>query len=469
MDDEYYQLMGISPIDGRYGKNTKKLVAYFSEFALIKYRIFVEIAWLRALSWSPLTPLVRAFTEEEERLLDDVLLRYSLQDAHAVKEIERTTNHDVKAVEYYLRGELADTSLLDVSEMIHAGLTSEDTNSLAYSFMIADALRSVIVPATNEVHDTLLQNAFRYAEMPMPALTHGQTASPITVGIMFRVFEHRLRPELDKLNGYNISAKFGGATGTHAAFQTLCPGLDTVEFARNFVENLASPSGALLVFNPITTQIEPHDNLAELFQIMLRINTILFALCRDMRGYISRDYFTLMTIKDEVGSSTMPNKVNPQDFEMAKGNLSVAKWLLRGLAEELPESYYQRGLEDSTMMRNIGVAFAHSLIAYQAIQRGLGKITPNERVLKNELDWHWEVLMEKICNILKREGVRDAYEIVKNSARGRGAMSQKEYTDFIVEIGMNHTLAPSAQAELFQLEPRKYTGAAAELAKMEVS
>jgi len=475
------ELTAISPIDGRYRDKVEQLSTYFNEYALIKNRLLLEVNWLIALT-DPFIALTDPFGETSEEtgvretigkelnFLLDVVLNFSLEDAVRVKEIERATNHDMKAVEYWLRERLLGTSLEDLIATIHAALTSEDVNSVAYALMIGDALQYVVGPAFDRLNNALGERTVQYADMPMLALTHGQPASPTTVGKEMNIFKSRFERQRKSLDNYRLPVKWSGTTGTHAALLAFCPEINPAKFCRKFIEdgirfNLR-PSGIQLECVSVTTQVEPHDGLAELFHIMIRINLILIDLSRDMWGYISRGVFVQKAIAGEVGSSTMPHKVNPIDFENAEGNLGVANALFSHFAEKLPISRFQRDLSDSTVMRNIGVAFAHSLLAYELLLNGLQKISPNEEVLRKELDAHWEVLMEPAQMILRREGVADAYEIVKKHSRGKGSMRRREYMDFVAYIAAELSLSPLVIKEISELSPHTYVGLAPELAKL---
>jgi len=456
------QLTAVSSIDGRYRDIAGALSEHFSEYGLIRKRITVECEYLLALSETGVG--VRKFTKEEIAILQQ-LPHISLEEAAIVKKIEKegyegipATNHDVKAVEYFIKKKLAGTSLKDISEWTHFALTSEDVNSAAYGIALRSALQSVILPALTEIQSTLLALAKEHAGVAMLARTHGQPASPTTFGKEVRVFEQRL---LRQMNGLSrpILVKFGGATGNYNAHVIAMPDVDWQEFARKFVARLNVGYKIPLELNEFTTQIEPHDTYAELFDTMRRINTILIDLSQDFWRYISDAYLTQKAKEGEIGSSAMPHKVNPIDFENAEGNLGVANALYEHFSRKLPVSRLQRDLSDSTVERAFGTAFAHSLIAYASLKRGLGKITVNKEGMQAALDAHPEVLAEAIQTVLRREGVEVPYEKLKELTRGKN-VSLNDFAIFIDGLSVN----TDVKARLKALRPETYIGLAKKIA-----
>ncbi len=449
----------ISPVDGRYVALTKELVPYVSEYALMGYRLRVETEYLMALSelrgFGP-----RRFSKKEIALLRKLPI-LTEGDAEHIKEIETTTNHDVKAIEYYLREKLADSSLKDVTEWIHFGITSEDTNNISYALILRDVLEAVIIPSLEKLQTELSKLASKHAPTAMLARTHGQAATPTTFGKEMEVFRSRLRRELGKLNSFVILSKLNGATGNYNALAAALPSIDWVAFSRKFIAR-ASAFGKKISIecNTATTQIEPHDSYAELFQLLARINTILIGFDQDMWRYISDGWVVQKAVSGETGSSTMPHKVNPIDFENSEGNLGLANALLNFFAAKLPISRLQRDISDSTVLRNFGVALAHSLIGYKSAIKGLGKIAPDRDAMKRALLAHPEVIAEAIQIILRREGVRDAYETLKTVTRGRN-VSLKDLRTFIGNL----SVSPSVKKELLKLAPEAYIGLAKRLAK----
>ena len=447
-------LNAISPVDGRYAAKTTPLRAIFSESGLIHHRVLVEVRWLQALAAHPglaeIPPLSPAAQAVLNRLAED----FDLHAAEAVKQIERTTNHDVKAVEYYLKQQVADTpELARISEFFHFACTSEDINNLAYALMLSRTRAQVLLPEVDELILSLEAMARSYAEIPMLSRTHGQPASPTTVGKEFANVVHRLRRQRDTLADMRILGKMNGAVGNYNAHVIAYPEVDWLTLSQDFVVSLG------LAWNPYTTQIEPHDYMAEYFDALARFNTILIDLCRDVWGYISLGYFRQQTVAGEVGSSTMPHKVNPIDFENAEGNLGLANALCAHLAQKLPVSRWQRDLTDSTVLRNLGVGIAHSLIAYQSLLKGLGKLDVDTERLQADLDANWEVLAEAIQTVMRRYGIEQPYERLKELTRGRrvdGAL-MREFVD-----GLD--LPAEARYRLLALSPATYTGYAAELA-----
>lgn len=448
-------LYALSPLDGRYQQKVAGLRFYFSEYGLIRYRVRIEIEWFKALGHSILLKET-GFSVESLLELDRLLENFSLDDAQAVKAIEAQTNHDVKAVEYWLKQQFtSQPDLVAFSEYIHFACTSEDINNLCHGLMLVDSRDQVMLPALDRIIDQLAVLAREFADTPMLARTHGQPATPTTMGKEIANFVHRLRQGRERLGKVAISGKINGAVGNYNAHMTTCPDVDWESFARNFVEGLG------LDFNPYTTQIEPHDSLAELFDAYARINTILLGLNRDIWGYISLGYFRQKTRAGEVGSSTMPHKVNPIDFENAEGNIGIANALLHHLAEKLPVSRWQRDLTDSTVLRNMGVALGHTLLAYDSCLKGLGKLEINSACLSADLQDAWEVLAEPIQSMMRRYGIANPYEQLKDLTRGKAEINQETLQNFIRQLDI-----PQAEKDrLLRLSPQTYIGLAAKLAK----
>lgn len=454
------ELEAISPIDGRYRRHTEPLADIFSEKGLIRYRIRVEGEYLLYLSEHPQIG-TREFSGEEKDLIRR-LYDVSTEDAGIVKAIEvkghgniKATNHDVKAVEYFMKERLRGTSLDDSLEWIHFGLTSEDVNNLAYGLMLSDGVGGVVLPTVEELYGTIEELAQQYKDVPMLARTHGQPASPTTFGKEFKVFASRLRRQLDQLANYEILVKLNGATGNYDAHYVAYPQVDWIDFTRTFIERFNDGRIIRLKPNVITTQIEPHDTYAELFDNLRRLNTILIDFDQDMWRYISDDWIKQKPVEGEVGSSTMPHKVNPIDFENSEGNLGIANSLLGYFATKLPISRLQRDLSDSTVERNFGVAVGHSLIGYKSAQKGLSKIAVNEQKIVEELESHPEVISEAIQTILRRERTSMPYERLKELTRGR----KPTMDDFRMFIdGLN--VSQEVKEELRQITPTNYTGIA---------
>ena len=448
-------LTAISPVDGRYGDKTVALRPIVSEYGLIRHRVLVEVRWLQALAASPDIPEVPPFSAEARAVLEGIAADFSVEDAGRVKAIERTTNHDVKAVEYFLKERVADVpELAAVSEFLHFACTSEDINNLCHALMLRAARDDVLLPAMNAVIEAIRTLAHRYAELPMLSRTHGQPASPTTLGKEMANVVHRLRGQRDAVAAVSLLGKINGAVGNYNAHLAAYPALDWPAFARAFVESLG------LAWNPYTTQIEPHDYMAELFDAQARFNTVLLDFCRDVWGYISVGYFKQRTVAGEVGSSTMPHKVNPIDFENAEGNLGLANAILGHLGAKLPVSRWQRDLTDSTVLRNLGVGLAHTLIALQSAQKGIGKLDADPHRLAADLDANWEVLAEPIQTVMRRYGVEQPYEKLKELTRGRriGADALAEFVD-----GLD--IPDHAKAVLKALTPAGYIGNAAAQAR----
>jgi len=441
-------LTAISPIDGRYQSKTQPLSEFFSEYALIKYRVFIEIEYFSALCRHPL-PQLEGFPADK---LDELLRlanRFSLSEAEHIKAIEGITNHDVKAVEYFLKERFEELGIGQYKEFLHFGLTSQDINNTATPLLLKHAVDQVWLPQFLDVKQELQRLAEQWAGTPMLARTHGQPASPTTLGKEFQVFVARLEEQLSQLQQIAFKAKFGGATGNFNAHYAAYPDIDWSAFGNDFVENKLGLKRA----QP-TTQIEHYDNLAALFMAMKRLDTILIDLCRDIWTYISMDYFRQKTVKGEVGSSAMPHKVNPIDFENAEGNLGLANALFTHLADKLPVSRLQRDLTDSTVLRNIGLPVAHSLIAFKSIQKGLNKLLLNEGKLRADLDDNWMVVAEAIQNILRREGYPQPYEALKELTRGREKVSQADMHQFIDQL----SISEAVKAELKAISPHNYIG-----------
>jgi len=453
---ELTALTALSPLDGRYGTKTATLRDFFSEYALIKYRVIVEIEWLKALAAEPAIAEVPAFSAGAIALLDGIADTFSVADAGRVKAIEATTNHDVKAVEYFLKEKTqTNAEIAAVSEFIHFACTSEDINNLSHALMLKGARDGVLLPALEKLIARLTDLAHELADLPMLSRTHGQPASPTTVGKELANVVYRLRRVWDAIGSVELLGKVNGAVGNYNAHLSAYPDFDWEGFARNFVRELG------LSFNPYTIQIEPHDAMAELYDAIARTNTILVDLNRDVWGYISLGYFKQKVKAGEVGSSTMPHKVNPIDFENSEGNLGLANAVLRHLAEKLPVSRWQRDLTDSTVLRNMGVGFGYSLLAYESCLRGLGKLEANPAALAADLDANWEVLAEPIQTVMRRYGVANPYEQLKALTRGKAGMTRETLHAFIDGLAI-----PAAErARLKTLSPATYTGMAAELAR----
>lgn len=452
---ELSALTAISPIDGRYGDKTQELRSLCSEFGLIKYRVTVEVRWLQKLSSHPEISEVPPFSESANTFLNSIVQNFSEQDASRIKEIERTTNHDVKAVEYFLKEKVADIpELVNCSEFIHFACTSEDINNLSYALMLSEARQQVMLPAIDELIIAIESLAKQYAATPMLSRTHGQPASPSTVGKEMANVVARLRRQHKQINEAEILGKINGAVGNYNAHICAYPQIDWPLFSQEFVISLG------IQWNPYTTQIEPHDYIAELYDALARFNTIVLDFDRDIWGYISLGHFKQKTIAGEIGSSTMPHKVNPIDFENSEGNLGIANALFDHLARKLPASRWQRDLTDSTVLRNLGVALGYSLIAYQATLKGIRKLEINDAHLLAELDANWEVLAEPIQTVMRRYGIEKPYEKLKELTRGK-RVNQAIVQAFIDNLELPDTV----KAELKALTPASYIGQAVQLAK----
>ncbi|MDO7436253.1 adenylosuccinate lyase [Acinetobacter nosocomialis] len=450
-------LTALSPLDGRYASKCDALRPFLSEFGLIHARVTVEVRWLQALSNRPEIIEVAPFSAETNAALDEIVSNFSEEDANRIKEIERTTNHDVKAVEYFLKEKIAGISeLQNAGEFIHFACTSEDINNLSHALMLKNG-REVLVSSMKQILNAISALATTHAEQPMLSRTHGQTASPTTLGKEMANVAYRLARQIKQFENVELLGKINGAVGNYNAHLSAYPDVDWAAHAQAFVESLG------LTFNPYTTQIEPHDYMAELFDALRRYNTILIDFNRDVWGYISLGYFKQKLKEGEVGSSTMPHKVNPIDFENSEGNLGIANAVLAHLGEKLPISRWQRDLTDSTVLRNMGVGFAQSLIAFDACLKGVGKLELNANRLNEDLDQAQEVLAEPIQTVMRRYNIEKPYEKLKALTRGQ-AMTRDMMVDFV--NGNELAQVPSEErARLAELTPATYTGNAAEQAK----
>lgn len=442
------EITAISPIDGRYREKTQVLDKYFSEFALIKYRVYVEIQYFIALCRIPLPQLVHFDHKKFDQLLS-VHESFDIKDALRIKEIERTTNHDVKAVEYFLKEKFDSLGISEYREFIHFGLTSQDINNTAVPLSLKEAMNEVYYPVIDNICDNLINMADDWKDIPMLARTHGQPASPTKLGKELMVFVERIHKQLGLLYVIPYSAKFGGATGNFNAHHVAYPSVKWTDFANAFVNHVLE-----LERSQTTTQIEHYDNMAALFDNLKRINVILIDLCRDIWTYISMGYFKQKIKEGEVGSSAMPHKVNPIDFENAEGNLFMANALFESLSSKLPISRLQRDLTDSTVSRNIGVPFAHTLIAFKSLEKGLKKLIISKETIENDLSANWAVVAEGIQTILRREGYPNAYEVLKDLTRVEDKISAESIQKFI--NGLN--VSDSVKNELKKITPFTYTG-----------
>ena len=440
-------LHAISPIDGRYASKVSQLSRYFSEAALIKYRVRVEVEYY--ISLSKVLPQLSNVTEAHYKELRNIHINFNDNDAERVKEIEKTTNHDVKAVEYFIKEKLAGTDLKEQLEFIHFGLTSQDINNTAVPLSLRDAIEDVFLPELNEVISELNAFAIEWKDIPMLARTHGQAASPTRLGKEIMVYADRLKEQYNGLISTPFSAKFGGATGNFNAHFVAYPNIDWVEFANEFVDDTLG-----LTRSQITTQVEHYDNLARLFDALKRINTILIDLNRDVWTYISMDYFKQKIKEGEIGSSAMPHKVNPIDFENSEGNLGIANALFEHLAGKLPISRLQRDLTDSTVLRNVGVPIAHSLLAIKSLQKGLSKLIINENKIKADLDDNWAVVAEAIQTVLRRENFPKPYEALKELTRKNEKVTSQSIAEFIDNLSVSESI----KTELKAITPFNYTG-----------
>lgn len=447
---ELNALTAISPVDGRYGSRTTELRDIFSEFGLIKFRVTVEVRWLQQMATIAGIAEVPALSDSAHALLNSIVDNFCLADAERVKEIERTTNHDVKAVEYLLKEKVAgNAELAAISEFIHFACTSEDINNLSHGLMLTTARDEVLLPLMDQLLASIKALAVQYKAIPMMARTHGQPASPTTLGKEMANVYIRLQRQRNQVAAVEMLGKFNGAVGNYNAHLSAYPTLDWHQISEQFVTSLG------LTWNPFTTQIEPHDYIAELFDAVARFNTILIDFDRDVWGYIALGHFKQRTIAGEIGSSTMPHKVNPIDFENSEGNLGVANAIFQHLASKLPVSRWQRDLTDSTVLRNLGVGFGYTLIAYHATLKGISKLEVNEVNLRTELDQNWELLAEPVQTVMRRYGIEKPYEKLKELTRGK-RISPEDLALFIDNLA----LPDAAKAELKQLRPDNYIGAA---------
>ena len=442
-------LTAVSPVDGRYAGKTQALRPIFSEYGLIRFRVMVEVRWLQRLAAHPQITEVPAFSAEANAILNTLAEDFSPAHAERVKEIERTTNHDVKAIEYLLKEQAAKLpELANVSEFIHFACTSEDINNLSHALMLREGRDNVLVPLMREIAGSIRELAIRFANVPMLSRTHGQPASPTTLGKELANVVYRLERQIAQVLAVPLLGKINGAVGNYNAHLSAYPDIDWEKNASEFIEDELG-----LGFNPYTTQIEPHDYIAELFDAIARFNTILIDFDRDIWGYISLGYFKQRTIAGEIGSSTMPHKVNPIDFENSEGNLGIANALFQHLASKLPISRWQRDLTDSTVLRNLGVGFAHSVIAYEATLKGISKLELNAQKIAADLDACWEVLAEPIQTVMRRYNIENPYEKLKELTRGKG-ISPEALQTFIDGLDM----PAAAKAELKNLTPANYIG-----------
>ncbi|MGM0858382.1 MAG: adenylosuccinate lyase [Pseudomonadota bacterium] len=440
-------LTALSPVDGRYASKAAALREHFSEFGLIRARVIVEVRWLQRLAEHNQIVEVPPLSAQATAALEQLIHDFSVEDAQRIKDIERTTNHDVKAVEYFLKEKIADNSELHaVTEFIHFACTSEDINNLSYGVMLADGLQALL-PVMHNVADDIAALAIAHAGQPMLSRTHGQTASPTTLGKEMANVAYRLKRQLKQIERVEILGKINGAVGNYNAHLATYPEIDWEANARTFVEGLG------LSFNPYTTQIEPHDYIAELFDAICRFNTILIDFDRDVWGYISLGYFKQRTVEGEIGSSTMPHKVNPIDFENSEGNLGLANAVLGHLAQKLPISRWQRDLTDSTVLRNLGVGLAYGLIGYHASLKGISKLEANPERLESDLDNSWEVLAEPIQTVMRRYGIEKPYEKLKELTRGK-RIDQAGFAAFIDTLA----LPDDVKSELKAMSPASYIG-----------
>jgi adenylosuccinate lyase len=449
-------LTALSPLDGRYRDKISRLSDYFSEFGLIRYRILVEVEWLKAICEAEALADIPALSPATVRQLDAVVRDFSVVDGEAVKQIEARTNHDVKAIEYWLKEKLSDNrEIAGVTGFVHFACTSEDINNLCHALMLRDARTQVMLPAVDALVERLTALAHSTASLPMLSRTHGQPATPSTLGKEMANIVHRLRRQRVRVAGVALTGKINGAVGNYNAHLAAFPDFDWEKFCRDFVEKLG------FEFNSYTTQIEPHDSIAELFDAFGGLNTVLLDLDRDVWGYISIGYFRQKVIEGEVGSSTMPHKVNPIDFENSEGNLGLANALLSHLSSKLPISRWQRDLTDSTVLRNMGVALGYSLLAYDSCLRGLNKLEPDPKRLADDLNANWDVLAEPIQTVMKRYGIEDAYEQLKDLTRGKGSINRAMLHEFVRGLA----IPPAEKERLLALTPGTYTGLAEVLAK----
>jgi len=448
-------LTAVGPVDGRYADKTAALRGLLSEYALIRQRHLIEVRWLQALAAEPGLPELPAFAASSQQFLQALLDQFGLADAEAIKAIERRTNHDVKAVEYHLKAQLAEhPPLAAATEFIHFACTSEDINNLAYALMLSETRSQLIQPFLQQLEQQLTSMAEEYAELPMLSRTHGQTASPTTLGKEIANVVQRLRRQRRTLQAVSICGKINGAVGNYNAHVIACPEINWLQLSQQFVQSLG------LDWNPYTTQIEPHDWIAEYADALCRINTVLIDLARDIWGYISLGYFRQQLVADEVGSSTMPHKVNPIDFENAEGNLGLANAMLGHLSAKLPISRWQRDLTDSTVLRSLGTAIGHCSIGWQSLHKGLGKLAVNQAAMNRDLQQSWEVLAEAVQTVMRRHGLPEPYEQLKHLTRGQG-ITEASLREFISMLDL-----PDADKQrLLELTPSGYTGLAGQLTR----
>jgi adenylosuccinate lyase len=448
-------LTALSPLDGRYASKTEALRQLFSEYGLMQQRVTVELGWFAILAEDPGVPEVPPLSEEDAEFLASLAGGFDLKDAERIKEIESTTNHDMKAVEYYLKERMAERpALKGAVEFVHFGCTSEDINNLAYALMLKQGRENLLLPMMERMIERLRALARRYADLPMLSRTHGQPATPTTLGKELANIVYRLRRQREQLTAVPLLGKMNGAVGNYNAHLAAYPDVEWPDLSRRLVENLG------LSWSPYTIQIEPHDYMAEYFDVLARFNTVLLDACRDIWGYVALGYFKQKPVAGEVGSSTMPHKVNPIDFENAEGNLGLANALLRHFAEKLPVSRWQRDLTDSTVLRNLGVGIGHSVLAYETFLKGLSKLEADPERLAADLEANWEVLAEAVQTVMRRYAVEEPYEKLKSLTRGR-RVDGDAMRKFIKELEIPN----DAKARLLALTPAGYIGMAAKLAK----
>ena len=451
---ELNALTALSPIDGRYQDKAAALRPIFSEFGLLKYRVTVEVRWLQKLATHTQIQEVPALSAEASNYLDSIVANFSIEDANRIKTIERTTNHDVKAVEYFLKEKCeALPELYKINEFIHFACTSEDINNTSHALMLKTAREEVLLPEWKKVIDALVELAERYKNIPLLSRTHGQPASPTTIGKEMANVAYRLKRQYKQLENLEILAKINGAVGNYNAHLSAYPDIDWHTFSQEFIEQSLE-----VTWNPYTTQIEPHDYIAEFFDCVARFNTIVIDFDRDMWGYIALNHFKQRTIAGEIGSSTMPHKVNPIDFENSEGNLGLANAIMSHLGQKLPISRWQRDLTDSTVLRNLGVGLGYALIAYASTLKGISKLEVNEQHLRDELDQNWEVLAEPIQTVMRRYGIEKPYEKLKELTRGKRVTGEamRKFIDGL-------SLPEAEKARLKEMTPESYIGYAVEL------
>lgn len=445
---ELSALTALSPIDGRYGDKTIELRTIFSEFGLLKYRVEVEVRWLQKLASQENIPEIPALSQSATHHLNQIVEQFNQDDALRIKAIEKTTNHDVKAVEYFLKEKVSTNEELHaINEFIHFACTSEDINNLSYALMLKTAKETVLLPYWQQVIDKITLQAKEYCNLPLLARTHGQPATPTTIGKEFANVAYRLKRQFNQLQSVEILGKINGATGNYNAHMVAYPHVDWHNISEAFVSSLG------LKWNPYTTQIEPHDYIAEFFDCVARFNTILIDFDRDVWGYIALNHFKQKTVTGEIGSSTMPHKVNPIDFENSEGNLGLANAIMNHLGSKLPVSRWQRDLTDSTVLRNLGVGIGYAIIAYQSTLKGLNKLEVNQAYLLDELDRNWEVLAEPIQTVMRRYGIEKPYEKLKELTRGKrvDAEGMKQFIESL-------DLPEEEKTRLKQLTPANYIG-----------